>query len=164
MKQLVRLTFILLSAAFILGCTSGGENPEQMIAAANALDQQFLSAYNSGDVDGVMATYWNSPELVSYPPGTMEARGWQAVKEDIAGFLASAPGLQLQLFDTNNKVIGDAVMGWGKWRITIPAGEKEPTVISGRYSDIKTKRNGKWVYILDHASVPLPPAPGAAEE
>lgn len=164
MKQIFRFGFMFIATVFILGCTAEGESQNQMIAAANALDQQFLAAYNSGDVDGVMATYWNSPDLVSYPPGTMEARGWQAVKDDLAGFFASTPGLKLELIDTHNKFIGDAVLGWGRWRITIPTGEKEPMVLSGRYSDVKAKRNGKWVYILDHASVPLPPPPAPTEK
>lgn len=33
-----------------------------------------------------------------------------------------------------------------------------------RYSDVKAKRDDKWVYIFDHASVPLPPPSGAFAE
>lgn len=158
MNKFTRISSIFAIMAVIIGCAPRGESPEQMIAAAKALDQQFATAYNNGDVDGVMATYWNSPDLVSFPPGTMEARGWQAVKDDLAQFLASAPGLKLELLEANYKVVGEVVLGYGKWRATIPAGGDNPVVLNGRYSDVHAKRNGKWVYIMDHASVPLPPA------
>ena len=36
--------------------------------------------------------------------------------------------------------------------------------ILGRFTDVKGQRDGKWVYLMDHGSVPLmpPPAPPAA--
>lgn len=34
----------------------------------------------------------------------------------------------------------------------------------GRYTDIKAERDGKWVYIMDHASMPLPPPSAEKEE
>lgn len=159
MKYLFRYSLILAVAGFILGCAPQGDSPEQMIAAAKALDQQFVEAYSKGDVDGVMATYWNSPELVSYSPDAMEARGWQAVRDGLATFFTSTSGAKLELLETNYKVAGNVVFGWGKWRLTIPAGGDKPMEMLGRYSDVKAKRDGKWVYIFDHASVPLPPSP-----
>ena len=35
--------------------------------------------------------------------------------------------------------------------------------VEGRFSDVKAQKDGKWVYIIDRASVPLPPPPGAGE-
>ncbi len=159
MKNFIRFSLITVLLGFALSCAPQGESPEKMIAAAKALNQQFIAAYNSGDVDGVMATYWNSPDLVSFPPDAMEAHGWSEVKAGIAGFLNSAPGLKLELLESNYQAVGDVVLGWGTWRITIPTGADQPLVLNGRYSDVHAKRNGKWVYILDHASVPLPPPP-----
>jgi hypothetical protein len=31
--------------------------------------------------------------------------------------------------------------------------------LDGRFTDVKTQRDGKWVYILDHASAPMPGPP-----
>jgi len=42
-----------------------GESEDEMIAATDTLDKQFIEAYNNKDADALMATYWNSPELVS---------------------------------------------------------------------------------------------------
>jgi ketosteroid isomerase-like protein len=142
-----------------ISCAPKGEDPEKMIQAAKDLDHNFIEAYNNRDVDGIMDTYWNSPELVSFPPGIMETRGWEATKEAISEEFANAPDFVLELTETNNIVVGDVVLGFGKWRFTISIPEAEPMIVEGRYSDVKAKRDGKWVYILDHASAPMPPPP-----
>ncbi|MFQ5674850.1 MAG: YybH family protein [bacterium] len=68
-------------------------------------------ASSHGDVDGVMAMYWNSPDLVSYPPDAMEAHGWRAVRDDLRRFFDSVSGAKLELLETNYKVAGDVVFG-----------------------------------------------------
>jgi ketosteroid isomerase-like protein len=138
-----------------------GPSPADMVAAANALDQQFSEAFNKADVDAVMATYWKSPDLVSIGPEGMGAKGWDAVKADTSGMFQGMPGAKLEFTSAHNEAQGDVVLGWGTWKITIPA-QPMPQVLEGRYSDVKALRDGKWVYVMDHASAPLPPPPAAA--
>ena len=137
-----------------------GPTPAEMVAAADALDQRFMEAFSKGDVDGVMATYWNSPNIVSIGPDGMGTRGYDAIKAGLAGMFGAMPGAKLELTDARNEALGDVVLGSGTWKLTIPAKPK-PQVMEGRYSDVKAMRDGKWVYLMDHASVPLPPAPAA---
>jgi ketosteroid isomerase-like protein len=134
-----------------------GANPEQMIEAAKALDQTIVAAINKGDIEAVMATYWNSPELVFYAPDALEIRGWQAVKDALAQSFAKTPGAKLELLEANYQVAGDVVIGSGKWRMTIPSQTGPATELLGRYTDVKSQKDGKWVYTLDHSSAPLPP-------
>jgi ketosteroid isomerase-like protein len=158
--KVIHASILLLSVeAMLLGCAPKPPNPDEMIAAAKDLDQRFVEAYNKGDVDAVMATYWNSPDLVSYPPDAMQAKGWTATKEGMAHTFASMPGFKLELIDPVYIVAGDMVICYGTWKGTMtPPGGGQIT-IEGRYSDVKAKKNGKLVYIMDHASVPLPPPP-----
>lgn len=156
---LFSLVGLLVVGAGLLLVYAKEDDSEKMIAAAKALDQKFMEAFNKGDVDALMSTYWNSPDLVVYPPGAMEWRGWQAAKESFKEFLANMKGAKLQLTEPNYKVAGDVVMSWGKWRITMPTPDGKTMDMMGRYTDVKTKKDGKWVYIIDHASAPLPPPP-----
>jgi ketosteroid isomerase-like protein len=87
----------------------------------------------------------------------MEVKGWDAIKEASKAFFESAKGAKAEFLETNYKVAGDVVIGWGKWIITFP--DSAATKLYGRFTDVKTKRDGKWVYIFDHGSVPLPAAP-----
>jgi uncharacterized protein (TIGR02246 family) len=159
MKHIFLCGSLCAAVSLFTGCAPQGENPEKMIAEAKALDKQFVDAYNSRDVDAVMATYWNSPDLVSYPPDVMKAQGWQEVKNTFAQSFADMPPATLEVIETNYKVVGDAVISWGTWRFTINPPGGGSMEMKGRYTDVKTKRDGKWVYILDHASAPFPPPP-----
>lgn len=152
------LVFLLVGGIFA-GCAPTGESPEQMIAAAKELDKAFLEAYNKGDVDGVMATYWNSPEMVSYPPGAMELRGWENMKAKMTEEFKSMQGGNLTLLEPHYQAFGDAVLGYGTWRFTAPMPNGESMTMDGRYTGVAMKKDGKWVFVHDHASAPMPPPP-----
>ena len=127
-----------------------------MIAAARALDAAFVDAFNRGDADALSSLNWNSPEAVLFPPGALEARGIAAIRQANAASLAALRGARIELFESHQIPAGDVVIGWGKWRLTIPGPNGTVTEIVGRHTDVKAKRDGKWVYLIDHASVPLP--------
>ncbi len=76
--------------------------------------------------------------------------------------LLSTPGIKLEFMNASNEPLGDVVAGEGNFKLTIPNGTGEAAEVVGRYTDLKAMRDGKWVYVLDHASVPLPPSPGPA--
>jgi len=157
LKKFLKSLVLFALLGLIISCEQQGENEDEMLAGAEALDQKFIEAYTNGDLGGVMETYWNSPELVSYPPGAMEEKGWDDVKKGMEQFFNSVKNIDLTLTDMNYKVAGDMVISWGLWRMTLPDGNGGTMELTGRYTDVKAKRDGKWVYILDHASVPLTP-------
>ena len=165
----------LMGLALMLGFTAAaacapatpppppGPTPAEMVSAANALDQQFVEAFNKGDADAMMATYWNSPNLVSFNPEG-GGQGFDAAKAGIAGMLAAMAGAKLELYDIHNDVHGDVVLGWGRWRLTMPAAKGPAQTMEGRYTDLKAQKDGRWVYVMDHASVPVPPQPDPAKK
>jgi ketosteroid isomerase-like protein len=158
MRNYLLLWLCINVVLFVGSCASNsGETEEQMIASARELDQKYLEAFNKGDVDAFMDKYWKSPELVSYLPAVMQAKGWQQLYDISKKSFETMKGAKAEFIESNNKVAGDMVIGWGRFTITLP--DSASTKIVGRYTDIKTKRDGKWVYILDHGSVPLPPSP-----
>ncbi|MFQ5583525.1 MAG: YybH family protein [Calditrichia bacterium] len=161
MKKIFQYGLLLSFVGYIFSCAPRGKNPEEMIAAAKALDQRFITAYKNLDADGVAACYWKSPQLVNYQPAALQEKGWQEVKRGLEEFFSSVRKLELELLETNYNVIGDAVLGWGIWHMTIHTPDGQSMEMKGRFSDVKAERDGKWVYIFDHVSVPLPPPPDA---
>lgn len=160
MKHTVLYAVLLATVASIMGCASLGESPTKMIAAAKALDKQSVEAFNKRDVDAVMTTYWKSPDLVSYPMDALEVRGWDAVKAAVAQMFATMPaGVTVEATDLNYKVAGDVVISWGRWRTKMTPPNGLSMTLDGRGMGVAAKRDGKWVYILDHASVPYGAAP-----
>jgi uncharacterized protein (TIGR02246 family) len=160
MKSIFFMILFLITGCFLAGCAPQGKDPQQMITAAKALDQQFLEAFNKGDAEAVAALYWNSPEVVSYPPDMLEAVGSEAIKEAMAHSFANGPTGTLEVINPQYMVAGDYVVSWGKalFKTTMPDGM--PVEMTLRYTDVKTERDGKWVYTHDHASVPMPAPEG----
>ncbi|MCU0622147.1 MAG: nuclear transport factor 2 family protein [Gemmatimonadales bacterium] len=150
---LAALAATLLVAA---GCAPKGPAPAEMVAAAEALDKAYVDAFNRDDADALMATYWNSPDLVSIGLDGSVARGWDTVSAEWHASMDGFPQSRLELLEPQNVAVGDVVMGWGSWRITAPSDSGPPEVLEGPYTDIKALRDGRWVRVMDHASVPLP--------
>ncbi len=168
MRRITRLSSCLALLTLFAACAPAppaapaGPTPAQLKTAADELDQKFLTAFNSGDASGLMATYWNSPELVNAGPDTM-AMGYSAAQAGSEAMFKAIPGAKLELLTRNNRVEGNVVLGWGTWRMTIPA-QPAPQVVEGRFTDVKAMKDGRMVYLMDHASVPLPPPPPDAKK
>jgi ketosteroid isomerase-like protein len=135
------------------------QDHDAMVAAAAAMDEAFAEAFNSGDGDALAELYWNSPDLVSFPPGSMADIGYETATGNWKAFMESVPGAVLELKDETHMVAGEYVISYGYFDLTMPGPDGTSTTMSGRFTDVKTERHGKWVYVHDHASVPLPPPP-----
>lgn len=162
-------TFVFIAAAAVAcsACEQAPEpppeapDPQVMTAAATALDEAFVDAFNRGDAAGLTDLYWNSPDVVSFPPDAMQLRGIEEIRAANMRSLASMKGATLELTESHQTPMGTVVIGWGLFRMTMPAEGGGTTQIEGRYTDVKALRNGRWVYLVDHASMPMPAGPPA---
>lgn len=152
------LCLLLAATVPFAACASDPQrNHDDMVAAARALDAQFVDAFNRGDADALSSLSWNSPDAVLFPPDAVEARGIEAIRQANARSLAAMGGAKIELTESHQMVAGDMVIGYGKWRLTMTGPDGAPVEIIGRHTDVKAERDGKWVYLVDHASVPLAP-------
>ena len=153
----------LLLLVLVAACAAPSPAPdrEAMVAAANALDARFVAAFNAGDAQTLTGLYWKSPETMLFAPDVLMMRGIDGIRAGMDETLAEmkGSGATLELTESHQVVIGDVVLGWGLWKMTTKAPDGAPMVIVGRYTDAKAERDGTWVYLIDHASVPLPPPP-----
>lgn len=159
MRRIIFAVLVVTVGLFSACASMPQDNADDMVAAARALDRQFVDAFNRGDAEALSSLNWNSPDAVLFPPGALEARGIAAIRQTNAETLAALRGARIELIESHQMPAGDVVIGWGKWRLTIPAPDGATTEIIGRHTDVKAERDGKWVYLIDHASVPLPPPP-----
>jgi ketosteroid isomerase-like protein len=128
-------------------------------AALRAADDTFVRAYNSGDLETVVAFY--AEDAVLQPDGAPAVRGREAIREYFRSAIAverkaveSRPGT---LSDRAVGVSGD--MGWssGENKVIEPGGA---ITWSGKFLSVSRKVNGKWLYIRDtwNSDTPTPPA------
>jgi ketosteroid isomerase-like protein len=163
MKRTLTSGVLITALSLTFGCASQTKAPDTaaMVAKASALDQAFLEAMNRGDVDALASMYWDSPEVVMFPPDTLESRGYSAVRDGFAKMFATMKNVKMEVTDSREIPAGDVVIGYGLFHMTGSAPDGSPIDMTGRFTDVKAERDGKWVYLIDHASVPLPPMPAA---
>ena len=92
-------------------------------AVRGLLDAQ-VAAWNRGDLEGYMAGYWNSPDLV-FQSGSTVTRGWQATLERYRKrYQAEGKEMgQLAFEDVDVLALGpDAAMARGGWRLRMKDG------------------------------------------
>jgi ketosteroid isomerase-like protein len=155
---------LVAALSLVLGCASQPKAPDTatMLAKAGALNQAFVDAVNRGDADAVASMYWDSPDVALFPPDTLEARGYAAIREGYAKMFAEMRNVKLEITESHEMPAGDVVIGYGLFHLTGSAPDGSPVDRTGRYTDVKAERDGKWVYLVDHASLPLSPLPAPA--
>jgi ketosteroid isomerase-like protein len=143
---------MMLLAIFVLCGTA------QAFDSPQALQNGFLDAMRAHNVDAMAACY--TADATSFGLGVMVGTGPDAVRADWNEFFKSYKLTGVELTDNHRETSGDLSVAWGLFSITAtPVGGGEPVVMSGRYTDASKNFDGKWLYVVDHASMPLPPPP-----
>ncbi|MBV9962934.1 MAG: nuclear transport factor 2 family protein [Parafilimonas sp.] len=140
MKKIL-LLFCLFSVYNLCNAQSADET-----AIRNAMNEQ-ITAWNNGNIDAFMQTYWQSDSLlfVSNPP----TYGWQTTlehykqgyKDTAAMGKLSFNLLQLKQLSTEYYFV------LGEWHLKRTAGD-----LGGIFTLLFRKINGKWLIVVDHTS------------
>ncbi len=163
MKHLV-LCVTIVAGLLVAGCSK----PADTQAVKQQLEQKthaFAEAVSKQDINGLMADYWNSPELAAYYPDA-NYQGYDAVKKSWEGFFGMMAVKSFSFPEVHTDVSGDGTLAyqWGLYDMTLqPKGGGPEIKAPGRFSEVWKNMNGSWVIVVDHASSPLPPPPAAAD-
>lgn len=136
--------FLLLFPAFSVDAQ---ESPQ-------ALQEAFLDAIRVGDIDALAALY--AEDAASFPIGEMVGHGRDGVRSAWGPFLEAYDVTAFEIKDSHVEIIEDSAVAWGQWTLTaVPTGRGERIDIEGRFMDMAKKIDGKWRYVVHHASAPL---------
>lgn len=160
MKAVFSILFFVLAAAQV----SHGSGKADIKKALEARDRDFVKAVNAKDVASLMASYWNSPSLVAFFPDS-EYHGYDAVRKSWDNLFNTMVEIRLDVSDSHITVVSDnTAVDWGHYSFDFkPKGATETVKSHGRYLLVWEKKDGRWVVTADHASLPIPPPPQAAE-
>lgn len=123
----------------------------------NSIGKEFVKAFKAGDLDAVVALY--APDAVSYPPDATMAVGRDAIRESWGGVLNNFDVRDLIISNAHHETEGTLSSAWGQFKmILVPKGGGDTVIMEGRFTDVARLIDGRWQYLNDHASVPLPPA------
>jgi beta-aspartyl-peptidase (threonine type) len=113
------------------------------------LDAQ-VAAWNRGDLDAFMQTYWNSPDLV-FQSNATTTRGWQATMDRYRKrYLSEGKQMgQLRFDEVEVEVLAPGVgFARGAWRLAFRDGK----TATGRFTLLLRERPEGWRIVYDHSS------------
>jgi uncharacterized protein (TIGR02246 family) len=113
--------------------------PEEMPAA-------FTAAFNSGDVNQLMALY--EADAVIIPQPGQVARGTDAVRQALTGFLA----LKLPIHMDNKRVltVGDVALISNTWKVSGTGPDGSQVDLGGTSTElVRRQSDGSWRYVID---------------
>jgi uncharacterized protein (TIGR02246 family) len=151
----MRMILFTVTLAGVL-CGVPGRASADAAADGRAVSDAFAKAVAAGDVQAIVALYRDDASVI-WPGQGEEAKGKPAI-EALAKKLVAEKSGTIVLKSQDSIPLGDGyIVNVGRWENTLktPAGKMQTVVI--RTSEVLQKTDGKWLYLVDHASIGLPP-------
>ncbi len=140
------LAIVLTLAA--CGSACGNESPQ-------GLQDAFMAGILAHDADAIAACY--TDDAVNFTLDSMMGIGPESARRSWGSFFDAFEVKQAELSDTHLEVHGDTAIAWGLFLIVAtPRAGGEPVEFRGRYMDVARNIGGRWLYVADHASLPIP--------
>src|SRR4051812_37589159 len=152
LMRIRRISLLCLFAAAIAAVlptvTIGADKEE---GGVKAVDDAWQTAMIKGNTDAVAACY--ADDAILWTPHD-EVKGKDAIREVFTRLLADVKITEIRLEDAEYRTVGERSVGWALFAITLKPkdGNGEEKTIRGRFTEVAEKRNGKWVYVVHHAS------------
>ena len=119
--------------------------------ATEDLDQQFVEGMSQKDIEQVMSCFWNSPDLILVTFDGNVHRGYENVRMAVEQLFAQAESLSLVINEVSHIPQGDSIFAVGTATYEMTTIDGVHQTIRERWTDIRRKEDGQWVYVLDHA-------------
>jgi len=151
-RSAIAVSVLLLGAAGTAGAhdAPGAKTVATSTSGERAVLNKQVEAWNRGDLEGFMAGYWNSPDLV-FQSGATLTRGWQQTLERYRR-LYQAEGkemgrLRFEELDVQ-PLSPDAAFVRGRWQLTMKDGSHP----GGLFTLLLRRIGGEWKIVHDHTS------------
>lgn len=130
------------------------------LADAKAVDEAFAKAIRSHDASAVAAIYTDDAYVI-YPGEGEEAQGKAEITKLLDGYMKNSKALDVVFTDIKAIPIDPShTLIINHWDFTITDLKGKKTTTKGHSTELIVKgSDGQWRYLVDHASVGLPPPP-----
>ncbi|HVC29460.1 MAG TPA: nuclear transport factor 2 family protein [Gammaproteobacteria bacterium] len=146
-KSLLFITSVLLIAMGSVAAHPPAKSAASELAALQAVDQEWLHAYNAGDVNKLTSLY--AKDAVLLPPRAPAAHGRSAIHVFFAQDVAASQKAGVT-FHLGAHPDGGVVGEWGWCSGTYSVTDKSGKVVDvGKYLSVSRKEAGAWHYVRD---------------
>jgi uncharacterized protein (TIGR02246 family) len=125
---------------------------ERELAEAKELDRRFCEALGRKDLDAAMACFWDDPDVVVVIAGNVQ-KGPAAVRDGLKQIFDQNESLRVEVSEITYLRSGDGIIGVGTATFDLKPVNGQPQLMVERWSDLRRKIDGRWVYVLDHATI-----------
>jgi hypothetical protein len=138
----------ILINIFFLSSVFGIEISKKEKSDIESLLAKQVEAWNEGDLEKFMETYWNSEKL-SFVGSRGPSYGWQATLENYKKGYPDKAAMGSLAFDILkiSKIDRKTIYVIGKFELTREAGD-----LSGHFTLVIQKIKGQWLIVSDHSS------------
>lgn len=145
MKNLV-LAFLLIFVS--AGVVFAQTKDEKAKAAIRKVMEEQAAAWNSGNIEGFMQGYWNSPEL-KFVSGDNVTKGWQPTLDRYKKSYDSRAKMGVLTFsDLDITILSkNSAVVLGNWAL-----QREKDNPKGKFTLIFRKFKNDWRIVHDHTS------------
>jgi ketosteroid isomerase-like protein len=124
----------------------------EAIAAANRrLDRRFSEALGNNDVEGAIACFLDSPDLIVLFNG-VPLRGPAAVRHFLTEIFSRTRTVRLELDDLSYSPLGETVFAAGTATCRCEGLDHAISASRQYWTDARQNVAGRWVYVLSHAT------------
>ncbi len=125
---------------------------EEELAAARELDRRLCQALGRKDLEAAMACFWDSPDVVAVLGGEVQ-KGPAAMRQGFQRLFEQNEAIQLEVNEVTYLRSGDGIIGVGTATFDLKPVNGQRQLMVERWSDLRRKIGGRWVYVLDHTTI-----------
>lgn len=125
---------------------------ESDLTEAKDLDQRLTDAFSRKDLDAAMACFWNNPDLLVVLNGTVH-RGPDAVRTSIIEMFEQNESIRVGVDEVTHILSGDGIIGVGTATFDMKPADGSRRLMVERWTDLRKKIDGQWVYVHDHTTI-----------
>ena len=148
---------ILMALSMVYSCTQR-PNPEAEQANVKHTIDQLVRAFENKDTTLVPGIFAHDPDMVSF--GTDSAEhwvGWEALRQNVDQEIAAYEDTKITIRDQAIKIHPSGKVAWfseiADW--DLKAGGKPVHLTGTRITGVLEQRDGNWVIVQFHGSVPV---------
>ena len=158
-KSLFRFSIfnLTLLVFFTVSCKNQVESGEQAksltaadLLANQELDQRFIESMSQMDIEKLMSCFWNSPDLIFVDFDGNVNRGSDNIRKVFEQFFTQFESLSLVCDEISHIRAGNSVFAVGTATYSMQMKDGTSQQVTQRWSDVRGKVEGRWVYVLDH--------------
>lgn len=149
----VAIAFAIV-ASISLSAVAANASP---LSEANAVNKAFTERFAACDVPGLLALYEDNAVLVWPAQGDM-AVGKAAIAKVLKANCSGPSKQSVTPISSHARAVGkNYILHYGELESTVTGKNGKPIKMRIRDTELMHRSDGKWRFVVDHASVGIPP-------